>query len=95
MTTPPPEVKLQIVLDEETAQGTYVNLATVSHSETEFTLDFIYVQPTQPRAKVRARIITSPKHAKRLLHALQENVRRYEDQHGPIDLKGAPGFPVH
>lgn len=95
MSTPPAEVKLQIVLDEETAQGTYVNLATVTHSETEFTLDFIYVQPTQPRAKVRARIITSPKHAKRLLHALQENVRRYEEQHGAIDLKGTPGFPVH
>jgi hypothetical protein len=92
MTDPKPndkkKVNIQIQLDEELAQGTYVNLAMVNHSETEFTLDFIYVQPQQPKAKVRARIITSPKHTKRLLEALKENVAKYEKRFGPIPVTG-------
>jgi hypothetical protein len=79
------EIKLEIQLDEETAQGAYVNLAVVNHSDTEFTLDFIFVQPQSPRAKVRSRVITSPRHAKRLLLALEENIRKYEKKFGPID----------
>ena len=58
---PPMQVKIE--LDPETAQGMYVNMAMVNHSETEFTLDFVYVQPQEPKGNVRARIITSPKHA--------------------------------
>ncbi|MEK7705825.1 MAG: DUF3467 domain-containing protein [Myxococcota bacterium] len=82
------QVQIQIQLDEETAQGLYVNLALVNHTETEFTIDVMYLQPQQPKAKVRARIISSPKHTKRLLAALQENVRRYEERYGAIDLSG-------
>jgi hypothetical protein len=82
------QVKIQIQLDEEVAQGIYANLALVNHTETEFTVDVMYLQPQQPRAKVRARIISSPKHTKRLLAALQENVRRYEERFGTIDLSG-------
>lgn len=81
-------VQIQIQLDEDVAQGVYVNLALVNHTETEFTIDVMYLQPQQPKAKVRSRIISSPKHTKRLLNALQENVRRYEDRFGPIDLSG-------
>jgi hypothetical protein len=81
----PQEVKLEIQLDEETAQGSYVNLAVVNHSETEFAIDFIFVQPQAPRAKVRSRIITSPQQAKRLVMALQENLDRYEQAFGPIN----------
>ncbi len=81
-------VNLQIQLDEEVAQGAYVNLAMVNHTETEFILDFIYVQPQQPKAKVRARIISSPKHTKRLLKALTDNVARYERNFGEIDISG-------
>lgn len=92
MTDPKPngnkKVNIQIQLDEDMAQGTYVNLAMVNHSETEFTLDFIYVQPQQPKAKVRARIITSPKHTKRLLEALKDNVAKYEKHFGPIQVSG-------
>ena len=84
----PQEVKLEIQLDEDVAQGVYANLAVINHSDAEFTLDFIFVQPQAPRAKVRSRIITSPKHAKWLLGALQENVRMYEKHHGPIDATG-------
>lgn len=87
----PQEVKLEIQLDEETAQGVYANLAVINHSDAEFTLDFIFVQPQAPRAKVRARVVTSPKHAKRLLGALHENVKQYERLHGPIELGGKNG----
>jgi hypothetical protein len=79
------EVKLEIQLDEETAQGVYVNLTVVNHNDSEFVLDFIFVQPQAPRAKVRSRVITSPRHAKRMLLALQENVARYEKLFGPIE----------
>jgi hypothetical protein len=82
------QVQIQIQLDEEVAQGMYVNLALVNHNETEFTIDVMYLQPQQPKAKVRARLISSPKHTKRLMRALEENIRRYEERFGPIDLSG-------
>lgn len=78
------DVKLEIDLDENTAQGLYSNLVVVNHSDTEFVLDFIYLQPMQPKAKVRSRIITSPKHAKKLLGALAENLKIYEERFGTI-----------
>jgi hypothetical protein len=79
------EIKLEIQLDEEIAQGVYCNLAVVNHNDAEFTLDFIFVQPQAPRAKVRSRVITSPRHVKRLLLALQENLTRYERSFGPVE----------
>ncbi len=82
------QVQIQIQLDDDVAQGMYVNLALVNHTETEFTIDVMYLQPQQPKAKVRGRIISSPKHTKRLLLALQENIRRYEERFGPIDMTG-------
>ncbi len=80
------DVKMEIQLDEETAQGVYANLAVVNHSDAEFTLDFIFVQPQTPRAKVRSRVITSPKHVKRLILALEDNLRKYEQSFGPVAL---------
>lgn len=80
----PQEVKLEIQLDEEVAQGVYINLAVVNHNEAEFVVDLIFVQPQAPRAKVRSRVILSPQHAKRFAAALQENVRRYEQNFGKI-----------
>ncbi len=80
----PKEVKLEIQLDEEIAQGVYANLAVVNHNESEFVVDFIFVQPQAPRAKVRSRVILSPQHAKRLVAALDENVGRYEQNFGEI-----------
>jgi hypothetical protein len=82
----PKEMKIEIQLDEEIAQGVYANLAVVNHSDAEFTLDFIFVQPQAPRAKVRSRVITSPKHVKRFLKALEENLKRYEDKFGTVDI---------
>ena len=83
---PPLGQRLEIVMDDDTAQGSYVNLAMVNHTVDEFTVDFIYVPPNTPKAKLRARIISSPGHTKRLLMALQENVRRYEERFGVIDV---------
>lgn len=88
------EIQLQIQLDEDVANGSYVNMALVNHTETEFTLDFIYVQPQQPKAKVRSRIITNPKHMKRLLHAIQDNVSKYEAKFGAIPLIETDN-PIH
>ncbi len=92
--TKSPEVQLQIQLDDAIANGQYVNMALVNHTETEFTLDFIYVQPQQPRAKVLSRIITNPKHMKRLLSAIQDNIAKYESKFGTVEVSD-PGTPVH
>ncbi|HYX92572.1 MAG TPA: DUF3467 domain-containing protein [Myxococcaceae bacterium] len=90
----PAEVQLQIQLDDDVANGRYVNLALVNHTETEFVVDYIYVQPQQPKAKVLSRIITSPRHMKRLVAAMQENLAKYEARFGVIELRDADG-PVH
>jgi hypothetical protein len=87
----PAQPQLQIQLPPEIAQGAYVNLTLVNHTETEFVFDFIFVQPLEPRATVRARVISSPKHAKRLLNALSDNVARYEERWGVVDVGDAKG----
>lgn len=76
--------QLQIELKEEIAQGTYANLAIITHSSSEFILDFVRVMPGMPKAGVKSRIILAPEHAKRLLKALEENVGKYERVFGPI-----------
>jgi hypothetical protein len=76
--------QLNIELSEEVAQGIYSNLAVISHSSSEFILDFIRLMPGVPKAKVQSRIILTPEHAKRLLSALQDNLAKYEKQFGPI-----------
>ena len=86
-TPKPPDVPLQVQIDDDMANGQYVNMALVNHSDTEFTLDFIYVQPNVPKARVRSRIITNPKHMKRLVAAMQDNIARYEAKYGPIVLR--------
>lgn len=82
---------LSIEIDEYVASGIYANLAVVTHSETEFVMDFIFHSPQPPRAKVRSRIVTSPVHLKRFLGALQDNVRKYEARFGPIPSSGPGG----
>jgi len=84
------QVNFQIQLDEQTAQGAYVNLAMINHTETEFIIDFIFLQPQAPQGKVRARIITSPNHCKRLIAALQDNMKKYEDRFGAVKVAPLP-----
>jgi hypothetical protein len=90
---PPQTIQLQIEIDPATANGAFVNMALVNHTETEFTLDLIYVQPQAPKAVVRARAITTPKHMKRLLVAIQDNLAKYEARFGALDLGETPHFP--
>jgi len=78
--------QLQVELDDNTAQGVYANIAFITHTETEFVMDFIYAQPQQPKAKVRARVISSPVHTKKLLQALAASVNKYEKQFGEIKI---------
>lgn len=77
--------QLNIELSEEVAEGTYSNLAIIAHSQSEFVVDFIKMLPNVPKAKVKSRIILTPSHAKRLMAALADNVRKYESQFGAID----------
>jgi len=88
-----PEGQLQIELKDEIAQGTYANLAIITHSSSEFIFDFIRVMPGLPKASVQSRIILAPEHAKRLLRALEDNIRKYEAVFGPIDLNERSGIP--
>src|ERR1039457_3274377 len=80
----PLENQLNIELSEEVAEGIYSNLAIITHSHSEFALDFIKVMPGVPKAKVKSRILLTPQHAKRLMKALKENVAKYEAVHGPV-----------
>ncbi len=81
------DLKLEIQIDDDVATGQYINMAVVNHNDSEFVLDCIYVQPQAPKAKVQSRLITSPRHAKRLLLALQNNVVNFEKRYGVIDLE--------
>ncbi len=87
--------QLNIELSDEVAQGTYSNLAIITHSTTEFIIDFIRVMPGVPKAGVKSRIILTPEHAKRLLMALQDNVKKYEQQNGTVKVNSGhdPNIP--
>ena len=75
-----PKNEIQIELSEEMAQGTYANLTIISHSMSEFILDFIRIVPGAPKAKVKSRVILTPDNARQLLFALQDNLAKYEKQ---------------
>lgn len=87
--------QMNIELPEEIAEGIYSNLAIISHSQSEFVVDFIRIMPNVPKAKVRSRIILTPQHAKRLLKAMIDNVNRYEAQHGKIEEPDMPTMPMN
>jgi len=78
--------QLNFELKPEVAQGTYSNLAIISHSRSEFIIDFAAMLPGLPKPEVRSRIVMTPEHCKRLLGALTDNISRYEAQFGPISL---------
>ncbi|MBO6005623.1 MAG: DUF3467 domain-containing protein [Paludibacteraceae bacterium] len=77
---------LSITISPEVAEGVYSNLGIISHSSSEFIVDFVRVMPQQPSAVVKSRIILTPEHAKRLMLALNDNVRKYEAEFGEIKL---------
>ena len=82
---------LQIELTPDKAQGEYANFAIITHSSSEFIVDFARMLPGIQKAQVRSRVILAPEHAKRLLGALQENIMRYERQFGPIKMPEQQG----
>jgi hypothetical protein len=88
--------QISIELNEEVAQGTYSNLAVITHSASEFVIDFVRIMPGIPKAQVKSRIILTPEHAKRLVAALQDNIDKYESVHGIIkEVKGStPVLPL-
>ncbi|NQZ55488.1 MAG: DUF3467 domain-containing protein [Candidatus Nitrosopelagicus sp.] len=87
---------LNIELSEEVAEGTYSNIAIINHSPSEFVVDFIQMMPGVPKAKVKSRIILTPQHAKRLMKALNDNISKFEAQHGEIkDVDPTGGIPMN
>ena len=90
------EIPLTIELTKEVGEGNYANLTVITHSTSEFILDFVRVMPGVEKAPVKSRIILTPEHAKRLFLALQDNITKYENQNGQILLGGEPKatFPM-
>ena len=88
--------QINIELSDTVAEGTYSNLAIITHSNAEFIVDFVRVMPGVPKAKVKSRIILTPQHAKRLLMALKDNISKYESIHGTIkEADGLGGMPMN
>ena len=81
--------QLQIEVAPDVAQGVYVNFALIAHSSSEFIMDLASVMPGMPKATVKSRVILAPEHAKRLAMALQENIARFEQEYGKIQLPNA------
>ena len=87
--------QLNIEISEEVADGIYSNLAIITHSNSEFVLDFVRVMPGVPKAKVRARVLLTPQHAKRLMRALADNISKFEQVHGQIKDTEMPQIPMN
>lgn len=89
--------QINIELSEEMAEGIYSNLAIITHSNAEFVVDFVRIMPGVPKAKVKSRIVLTPQHAKRLLLALSDNVNKFEEMNGVIDINdnNNPPFPMN
>src|SRR6478736_5133677 len=87
--------QINIELSEEMAEGIYSNLAIITHSNSEFVIDFVKVMPGVPKAKVKSRIVLTPQHAKRLLSALADNVQKYESVHGSIKQTEGLAIPMN
>ena len=92
MDNQPQKKEIGIEISKETAAGNYSNLALITHSNSEFILDFARILPGYPKAQVVSRIIMTPEHAKRLLLALSDNIGKFESQNGEITLT-SPNLP--
>ncbi|GAB6279653.1 MAG TPA: DUF3467 domain-containing protein [Bacteroidales bacterium] len=91
-----PPNQIQVDLPEDIANGIYTNLAIITHSDSEFLIDFLSALPGVPKAKVKSRVIMTPLNAKRLLRALKDNISKFEQSHGEIiDGSGSEGFPMN
>lgn len=94
--SPKPKVaRLKVEAEGPVAEGIYANLAMVHQTDSEMILDFLFLQPGQPKATLRSRVITSPRHVKRLIAVLQDQMARYERLHGEVKLPKPPEALVH
>ena len=95
MSEPKPPVptpqRINIELGDAEAEGIYANISLINQSASEFVLDFARITPGKPKAKIHARIIMTPLNAKAFLRGLEQNVKRFEDLHGPL---GDPGTKI-
>lgn len=85
--------KLNVELGEKEAEGIYSNFVLLSHSPSEFILDFARILPGAPKAKVFSRIVMTPPNAKALLDTLRKNIEMYEEKHGSIKVAGRTDAP--
>lgn len=90
MADQPVQQQINIELGEKEAEGIYSNLAIITHSPAEFVIDFTRVLPGVPKAKVHARIVMTPQHARMLLNALHDNIEKFEKKFGEIKVLGEP-----
>lgn len=90
----PSQVNINIELPEDVAEGIYSNLAIITHSNSEFIIDFIRIMPGVPKAKVKSRVVLTPQHAKRLLKALKDNVSKFESVNGTIEDTEVNALPM-
>ena len=86
-----PQQQINIELPPEQAEGVYSNLAIITHSAAEFVIDFTRILPGVPKTKVYSRVIMTPQHAKSLMLALQDNIKKFEDHYDEIKIYGGPG----
>jgi Protein of unknown function (DUF3467) len=89
----PNPTELNVELTEDIAEGIYSNFSIISHSQSEFVIDFLRIVPNMNKAKVKSRIMMTPQQAKRLVAALRENIKVYENQHGLIKEDNNPVLP--
>jgi hypothetical protein len=87
------ENQINIELKEDIATGVYSNLAIITHSQSEFVVDFVQMMPGLPKAQVKSRVIMTPQNAKRLMRALMDNIQKFEQNMGVIDDQDLPGTP--
>ncbi len=86
----PTQIKLQVKIRDEVAPGKYANLTLIHHNDSEFVLDFLFVQPQVPRAEVTTRVIMSPRNFKRTIRLLEERMAHYEKLFGAVDIPQVP-----
>ena len=86
--------QIRILLEEDVAQGQYVNFANIIHSPSEFIVDLGRIMPGRTDVKIYSRVIMTPQHAKQLLAALGQNIALFEQKFGEIRLEGAPQYAI-
>lgn len=84
--------QIRILIDDQVAQGEYVNFANIIHSQSEFVIDLGRVVPGRADVKIYSRVILTPLHAKQLLEALGHNLGLYEQKFGEIRSDAASQF---